>query len=267
MKRPIRSRFAGPLLVGLFAFIGASCDALPEVSTSEGRAPVLSNLVYSPQILNLADAAPGQVVDDMVQVNFSVTVTANDPDGEVTDVWFILRSPTIGAQPIRQLPMTASGGQFSIEEQVVLPKGETGNYTVLVFGGDNDGLRSNQLQGRFALLDTSEPPVIEEVIAPETVERPDTGETTFEIVAVVSDPDGLGNITSVVFWNVNTPASTITMFDDGANGGDAVAGDGRYTITVSINANNALGTNTLAFQATDRAGLTSNIIEKQITIE
>ena len=94
-------------------------------------------------------------------------------------------------------------------------------------------------------------------------------------VAVVSDPDGLANVQKVEFWNVNTPTQRLLLCDDGGgqpcgsspDSGDETAGDGRYTLTVFVASTNNPGVNTFAFQATDRAGLTSNVIEKEITVE
>ena len=67
--------------------------------------------------------------------------------------------------------------------------------------------------------------------------------------------------------NTAAPADRFDLVDDGLNGGDDVAGDGRYTITVQVASDNAPGPRVFAFQATDRAGLESNVVEKTITIE
>ena len=131
---------------------------------------------------------------------------------------------------------------------------------------DEAGQASNQLIGSLVLAASGREPVIEEVIAPERVERPSTGATPITLVAVVSDPDGLANVSRVRFWNVEAPSATFGLRDDG-QGGDEVAGDGRYTATVQIESTNRPGPTTLAFQATDRGGLESQIVEKTITVE
>jgi hypothetical protein len=46
-----------------------------------------------------------------------------------------------------------------------------------------------------------------------------------------------------------------------------VAGDGRYTRTVFLLSTNQAGTNTFAFQATDRSGLVSEVVTRDIVVE
>jgi hypothetical protein len=80
---------------------------------------------------------------------------------------------------------------------------------------------------------------------------------------VVSDPDGLNNLLSVV---VRTPnGSELEMFDDGASLGDEVAGDGRYTATFDVPQAEP-GTFTFEFQAFDRFGLSSEIVTRDVTV-
>ncbi len=181
----------------------------------------------------------------------------------------MLRSPTVDAEPVLTQMMNGSGnGPYQLTREVELPRGETGNYTLLIYAVDDEGQLSNLVRGTFTLENRGEPPVIASVEAPDTVQRPAAGEQTLvEIVAVVSDPDGLANLSRVVFWNTAAPADRFDLVDDGLNGGDDVAGDGRYTITVQVASDNAPGPRVFAFQATDRAGLESNVVEKTITIE
>ena len=84
------------------------------------------------------------------------------------------------------------------------------------------------------------------------------------LIAAVTDPDGLGNISQVV---VRTPnGQEWPMFDDGRSLGDEMAGDGRFTASFEV-PQATPGTQTFRFQAFDRTGLASPVVEKAVTIE
>ncbi len=253
--------------VMLFAL--ASCDSAPGPMDGTSIPPSVSGFGYSPRSINVLETPPSQFVGENVRILFTVEVDAADADGVVSEVVLVLRSPTVDAEPLLTQHLNGSGnGAYQLIREVELPRGETGNYTLLVYAVDNDGQLSNLVRGTFTLENRGEPPVIESVEAPDTVQRPAAGEQTLvEIVAVVSDPDGLANLSQVLLWNTAAPADRFTLFDDGLNGGDDTAGDGRYTITVQVASDNEPGPRVFAFQAIDRAGFESNIVEKTITIE
>lgn len=255
---------------GLFViFLLPGCDSAPGPSDTAGLPPVLDGFSYSPQSLNVLEAPADQLVGDNVRVRFTVSVQASDPDGEVADVVLVLRSPVIDAEPILAQSMNGfDGGIYELIRDVELPRGQIGNYTVLVYAVDNEGQLSNQVRGTFLLENRGEPPVIESIEAPATIQRPPAGEQALaRIVATVSDPDGLANITRVVFWNAAAPGEVFDLFDDGQSGGDETAGDGRYTITVQVTSENTPGPRVFVFQAIDRAGLSSEEESITITIE
>ncbi|MDZ4701311.1 MAG: hypothetical protein SH809_16485 [Rhodothermales bacterium] len=257
------------LLFTLFLVTLASCDSAPGPSDGSSIPPSVSGFSYTPRSINILETPPGQFVGNNVRILFTVAVDATDADGVVSEVVLVLRSPTVDAEPVLTQMMNGSGnGPYQLTREVELPRGETGNYTLLIYAVDDEGQLSNLVRGTFTLENRGEPPVIASVEAPDTVQRPAAGEQTLvEIVAVVSDPDGLANLSRVVFWNTAAPADRFDLVDDGLNGGDDVAGDGRYTITVQVASDNAPGPRVFAFQATDRAGLESNVVEKTITIE
>jgi hypothetical protein len=84
------------------------------------------------------------------------------------------------------------------------------------------------------------------------------------LIAVVSDPDGLGNIQDVF---VTTPnGNSLKMFDDGESLGDDVANDGRYTASFDVPTATP-GTFTFSFKAVDRSGLESEVVIKEIIVQ
>lgn len=263
-----RTKVYVPLAVCLLFTCIAGCDTLPEPTDTYSRPPELTNLQYAPSMLDLA-TNPAAVVNGIVSVDFTVSVDAFDEDGVVEQVNFILRPPTAGSAPLANIVMNGDAAmrEFGLTYTQQLPEGETGNYILEVYGYDNDGTLSNRVLGTFTLLNEQDPPIITAIEAPATVTRPAEGSVSFTLVATVDDPQGVANVSTVLAWNVLNPQATFALFDDGSAGGDEIAGDGRFTATVQISSDNSPGVNSLAFQATDRGGLQSEVVTIDITIE
>lgn len=238
------------------------CDSAPGVLNTEGAPPRVSKLSFTPDRVVFEELPPEQVIGDSVAiVKLNLQVEVDDPDGDIDSVLFIVNSPFDPFEPLARGVLNRSGGNvYQGQKSLAISRGNEGRYTVLVYAVDAEGSLSNQARG---LLDYSlgagSPPVIESVIGPNSITPP----TTLTLIAVVSDPDGLGNIARVV---VRTPnGSELDMFDDGETLGDEVAGDGRYTARFDVPAA-APGTFTFRFQAFDRSGLASEIVTKDITV-
>ncbi len=248
---------AAVLAAGLLAL--SACDQAPGLLDDAGVPPELSEFSFSPHEFI---APPG---DADAVVPLSLEVTVRDADNDVEAVSFVVFGDTTLAEGMLA---SGSGGQYAGRSDVVVPAGEVGVYTVLVFAEDREGMLSNQVHGMMHVSAEGAPPVISMVVAPDTVRRPMQGEPAalLELIAVVSDPDGLSNIAAVEFWNVTRPATTISMVDNGTDG-DAAAADGRYTRIVQIASSNQPGVNTFAFRARDRAGLLSDIVEAAVVVE
>jgi hypothetical protein len=105
------------------------------------------------------------------------------------------------------------------------------------------------------------PPVISNLLAPDTVNTSQV--TEFLITVTVSDHEGLADIISVTR---TTPSNLVlNLYDNGING-DVTSGDGIFSERVSVNPAPPAGAYLFTFQATDRLGLKSNIIQKTIVI-
>ncbi len=258
--RLIQVLLAGALL------LASGCDAPPGLDPPPGRAPIVSNFRFDPANVDLADYEES-VEHGHVYIDLTLEVDVDALTDEITAVRYLVRSPDRSTSTIADGDLTGNGsGRYGATFTLTLPTGAVGDYPVVVYAVNSQGRMSNQVSGMLRYRAESEPPVIEQILAPEIIERPSAGEKHVQFIAVVSDPDGLDNIERVVLWNVNTPGSLIHMRDDGT-GGDAEAGDGRYTVTLSISSANQPGVNTFAFQARDLAGLESEIVEHSVTIQ
>ena len=110
-----------------------------------------------------------------------------------------------------------------------------------------------------------------------TVVDPDTAVVTAPTVIFTSveasDPNGQNDILKVYFIVYKPDGSTndseLELFDDGNidDHGDLIAGDGIYSRLIQINETNDKGTYRFEFQAKDRGGKSSNIIDHFVLIQ
>jgi hypothetical protein len=263
-----------PLFLALLIGWSVSgCDSVPGTEGGSQRPPSVAELSYSPSHVVFDLLPPEQVDADRAKIPLQIEVAVQDVGSGIAEVGFVVQSPIRPGTPLIAGAMTpVGGGRYRATPVLEIPKGEVGEYMVVVFASGRGGQVSNQVRGTLVFAASGRPPVIHAVEAPDVVVRPAAGEPArlVRIVAVVSDPDGLENISRVVMWNVDRPGNLLHLRDDGARtgaSGDELAGDGRYTITVTVESTNQPGANTFAFQATDRTGLTSDVIHKTITVE
>jgi hypothetical protein len=104
-------------------------------------------------------------------------------------------------------------------------------------------------------------PIFNYFNVPTTIQRPASGSNLVSFIVGVQDANGLSDIDSVYFRNLSsTSASIILMFDDGDRTlhGDTLAGDGRYSRILSIDASTSTGIKQFKFSVTDRLGARSD---------
>ena len=152
---------------------------------------------------------------------------------------------------------------------------ERGVYTLVLRAFDRAGNRSPARLLTFVVHTRLQnlPPEIVSISVPDTVSRSQSG--PFVITCTVTDPNGLGDIARVYFNSFfpdGTPSSgnPFLLRDDGKkdqNGlGDAVAGDGVYSLTIAIGNTSTLGTFRFEFQAEDKSGQKSEVVVHRITV-
>lgn len=113
------------------------------------------------------------------------------------------------------------------------------------------------------------PPTVSDLAAPAAISR-NRVPNTYLLSVQASDPNCIADLKRV-FFNTFLPngnassGNPFAMRDDGKEG-DAVAGDGRYSLTIQITPQNAIGTYRFEFQAEDKKGALSNKITQNITV-
>lgn len=165
------------------------------------------------------------------------------------------------------------GGKFSYTPAPVY----VGNLTYTFTAYNRDGAPGNYATKIVRLLNSSNnPPVLDTVIAADSV-KIDTTKTTFVyFYAKVHDPFGLDDIAAVEF-NTTLPDGSSSshnpfyMFDDGGASGDPtdadkVAHDGTFTYEGQLPPNQPVGTYTFTFFAVNRSGIASDSIAHKIKV-
>jgi hypothetical protein len=177
--------------------------------------------------------------------------------------------------------LTAGDGVFSGEFRFHIRKEDIGAYGMQFQATGGSGFRSNTLlQSLLVRNSNNHRPTISNPVVPDSVTVPVSSGTALVVVSItVTDQEGLGDIASVSFTSRRPDGSIVgvyPLYDDGGhnpqppfalNSGDAVAGDGIYTLTVPLP--NTTDRNTyrdFSFIATDRSGEFSDVLTKRIFI-
>jgi len=160
-------------------------------------------------------------------------------------------------------------GQFILKGQ-----NPNGVYTVTFSVTGLDGKNKQVAVSNFNFNNGQDnfPPVISNsVIEPDTVlvTQPTTLFTSVEAM----DPNGSSDILEVYFIVYRPDGSSnnnrVQLFDDGnvTENGDVTAGDGIYSRLIQVDQTNQKGTYRFEFQAEDRSGALSNIINHYVLIQ
>lgn len=265
----MRPRLLVRLAAFLFSALGlivmlSGCDSAPGVGDLIPNPPTLSDFSFTPVEFEHTGSS------DTAQIPLQLGVTVANPSGGVLTVDYFVRRQFNDALVAQGTLSSAAGGRYEGGETVSVPRGEIGMYVITVTVVDDMGNVGNIVTGllRFASENLG-PPVIEDVEFPPTVTRPAEGEppVLVPVIATVSDPDGLGNITSVF---TSTGGIDFEMLDDGGFGsisGDEIAGDGRYTVTFQIESTNSGNDLDLTLQAIDGFGSESEVVAITIIVE
>ncbi len=257
--RLMRDRLLVRFSAFLFGALGllvtfSGCDSAPGVGNLIPNPPTLSDFSFTP--LEFVYEGSGDTAQ--IPLTLDVAVSAA-PGTSVTVNYFVRRE--FQTELVAQGTLAAdAGGRYSGGETMAVPRGETGMYLITVTIISSDGLVGNEVTGllRFASVNLG-PPVITEIDGPMEFTPPGD----LRLIAVVTDPDGLGNIARVIG---ETPTGVpFEMFDDGLSLGDEVAGDGRYTATFNVPSATP-GEQTFTFIATDNFGVDSEEVSFTVTI-
>ncbi|MCH8874713.1 hypothetical protein IH824_18455 [candidate division KSB1 bacterium] len=233
-----------------------------------------------PEIVSVS--VPATVLLDSL-FDFLVEVEVSDADS-LSDIEYVFSQffPPAHANPTRQDTLSDDGlsGDVTPDDGIyslILSSGlinETSDYFLRFQAQDKSGNRSlaavATIRGKVA---QPEPPVISNLVAPDTVQIVPAQVVQVLITIDVTDPQGLSDIDFVRFRsflpNGNEAGdSPIGLADDGdaINTGDEIAGDGTYSRIINLPPTAIRGNFRFVFEARDKSGLFSNTIEHIMTV-
>ena len=239
-----------------------SRGAIPRVLGIDFADSIRIDSTYDVQILATVDDDDGLATIDSVLAAFYQTIAAS-PD-------FIVQLRDDGQND----DGLAGNGRFGAKIVSSASGFSRANYVLRVLAIDKKGNRSAARSRSFVTTKLGEiAPEITAITVPDTISR--SGGEPIVLKAQVDDRNGLNDIRRVIFNTFRpdgTPSSgnPFSMRADGIKDaqdfGDETAGDGEYTMVISITANNATGNYRFEFQSEDKAGLKSEKVNHILTV-
>ncbi|MGA7160571.1 MAG: hypothetical protein WBZ48_06195 [Bacteroidota bacterium] len=264
------------LYITLFCLVGG-CEFPDKGVVDTIPPPFISQATASPTLIDVTHLAaqPTDAID--TTITFSATV---DGANQYTLVTYIVSDPSDSLLVSGNLTVN-NGGKFSANTRFHILKENVGIYNVQFQAVNNEESRSNLLTQAIIVKNSDHAPVVSNLVMPDSVTVPPAGDTTFvKITVAVSDTDGVQDIVSVSLTSRRPDNSVVgiyPMYDDGGfnavipfglKSGDAVAGDGIYTLTIPLLSSTTGNTyRDFSFIATDRSGESSNVLTKRIFIQ
>jgi len=195
---------------------------------------------------------------------------------EVSRVFFNVIASDYTQLNSSPIQMTEVANNIYEGEFILKSQNPNGVYTVTFSVTGTNGENKQVAVSNFNFNNGQDnvPPVLSNLIMPDTIQA---GETIIMTVEV-SDSNGLNDVEFVYYEAYDPDGNRVVnsmgiyqfpMFDDGdtqANG-DVTADDGIYTVRLTFPVNTQLGTWRFQFQAEDRAGALSNIINHYVLIQ
>jgi hypothetical protein len=245
----------------------SSCEKnYDTIIDSAGSAPVISDATSSITVVNTdtIDIGVERKPDDLLTIQSIVTIKVFHPEGkkEISAVKYsvlmdrsssglgagLLNDDGISPDRIANDSIYSGYAQFQIKRVLV------GKLTLSLWSETQTGNLSNTILLPFTIVRLNHPPIISDLIAPSTISLSATD--TFNIRLKVLDPDGQGDIKSVLRF---TPSGKTLQLQ--------AINDSIYSEIVELNPPPNPGPYEFRFYAVDRSNDTSNVLTTTIVIK
>jgi hypothetical protein len=270
------------LFISLILFLGSCEKQDNSIVDSTGTPPLLTQVSLSPSLINSDSINVGsnRQPDDLLTITTIIVASVKtnslppisvDYSVSSSDSLMIVSQGALlddGQGP----DQSRGDGLFTAKASFQIRRVQVGKYVVEVNAESPDGFRSNAIISPLVVFRSNHAPVISDVVAPDTIKLGNQTQVLL-LIARASDPDGLGDVVKVVFNSYKPGGSAsggnpFVMYDDGlASHGDEKAGDGIFSLLVSLPASAQVGTYRFEFQAFDRSNEPSNVVVISITLK
>ncbi len=211
-----------------------------------------------------SDKSPDDIVTIPLRVSIRMQRNATGGGGALLRCTV---TPDGQRQPIvEETIQGAESGLHTFTIDLELRRGDVGDYTVEVTGEETGETDPAVALANMRVVYGNNPPVIVEVTAPDTV-TVQAQPVPVDLSVHVVDPSGPKDIKRVFFNSYRPDGSPsqgnpFTMYDDGnvLLHGDAVAGDGWYSLRVTLPPTTTRGEYDFEFRAIDYSNTTSNVV-------
>lgn len=196
------------------------------------------------------------------------------PESEIKKTYFDIYASDNSRLNSSPVEMTEISDNIFENQFILKREYPIGNYTIKFFASGNSGNTQQVALRTFYFnngQDNLAPVISNSIIEPDTVVVNDT--TVIFCSVEATDSNGAIDI-SEVYFKVYKPDGTtnnnkVLLFDDGnvSEHGDLIAGDGIFSRLIQVDQSNQKGTYRFEFQAKDRSGALSNIINHYVLIQ
>ena len=224
---------------------------------------------------------PSRTPDDVLPLTVTLTARVDGSQGNpISTVHFSLKDPisnsTISDGELFDnglgIDQTKSDGVYSGKASFEIKRVEIGIFRFELFAEAENGFQSNTVLAPLSIYRGNRPPAILDLDIPDTLQlRSQAQLLTLRVRA--GDPDGLADIARVIFnsYKPDGIASTgnpFQMYDDGStNHGDERAGDGVFSLIITLPSTTLTGVYRFEFQAFDRSNELSAVVVHRITVK
>ena len=251
--------------------------------------------IFAGLLFSSCEKKDDSVIDPSLNFPSITSASINPSTVDTTIVHSIAYAHVTSVDPIESVtatvtgPNAASEGVYTLKDDGVAPDSiaDDGifsgyiNYTMdcRLVGGHKveflaksvSGLVSNNIIQFLNVINSHDrKPVLSDLIAPDSLQRPISGVNGAFLQVTATDPDGNCDISPIsgVFFNSIKPDSTgasgnpFSMYDDGdqVNHCDQTANDSKFSLCISIDNTAQLGYYKFKFNARDRSNQLSDTL-------
>jgi hypothetical protein len=258
-------------LIAILAVLIVSCEK-DDSSVIDPilKFPVIDTASITPNVFDTSSvtaAAIAKVTSEEPVANVNVTV--KNPDG-VGVGEYELRDDGVAPD------ITAGDGLYSGYITFSMSCRLVGLYQGTFLARNVSGLYSATNNVPFSVINSQNvKPALSNLIAPDSLRKPTSGQEVVFLRVTASDPNGLCDL-STVFFNSFIPPfgnpsseNPFTMYDDGDSVSfhcDAISNDGNYSLCVQFPASAFLGTYVFKFNARDRSDALSDTLTHNLYV-
>lgn len=247
------------------SFLLVSCETPQDaIIDSIHQSPAIISASISPTVINTdsMNVGPIRLPEDILTITITASGKFNIPTN--SRVRYAISFDQRSA-PISEGELSPSGvatdSIFAGEISFQIQRAFIGNLMLELTAESKAGGFGTSFIQTIAIQRQNQAPVISNLQAPDTVRT--SIQQSFLITVQANDPDGASDILSVTR---QTPSNLVLTLNDAGTNGDAIAGDGIFSETVSLVPPPPPDAYSFQFRALDRSNVASNTINHTVVV-